>query len=148
MTMLFRLVEWHALAKLHMHTDMTLTYLDSATETLGCQLRHFCNFTCPAFSTVELPKEAAACGRAKKCNAANTASNTTNKRSGTAPIPLDARLDPALGARPTRRRRTFQLNMVKVHFLGDYSRTIRLLGITDSYSTQTVRDYRPVKFIQ
>ena len=72
MTMLFRLAEWHALAKLRMHTDMTLTYLDSATETLGRQLRHFCNFTCPAFSTVELPKEAAARGRAKKCNAANT----------------------------------------------------------------------------
>lgn len=130
-----------------MHTDTTLTYLESATESLGRQLRHFCNFTCPAFSTVDLPKEATARGRAKNRNAAKSTSNFTNKRTGSVSIPVKpspiSTLEatgsaPQPEARPGRRRRTFKLNTVKAHFLGDYARSIRMFGTTDSYSTQTV----------
>ena len=39
------------------------------------------------------------------------------------------------------RRCTFKLNMAKVHFLGNYVRTIKLFGTTDSYSTQMVHLY-------
>ena len=63
LTLLFWLVEWHALAKLHMHTE---------TKSIGQQLHHFCKFTCGAFETVELPKEAAACGRRKQAKATST----------------------------------------------------------------------------
>jgi hypothetical protein len=41
MTLLFRLAEWHAFAKLRMHTETTLTLMDSATEILGQELRRF-----------------------------------------------------------------------------------------------------------
>ena len=37
------------------------------------------------------------------------------------------------------KKRTFSLWTYKLHTLGDYVRTIRALGTTDSYSTQTVR---------
>src|SRR6267378_4152421 len=41
MTLLYRLAEWHALAKLRMHTDPTLDFLDSITSILGRELRRF-----------------------------------------------------------------------------------------------------------
>ena len=145
LTLLFRLAEWHALAKLRMHTDATLTYLDLATESLGRHLRLFCNITCPAFSTVDLPKEAAARSRSKKRNAAKATSITTNEHYGLDPIPVESSPDPTLQAagsvsqpKARPRQRKFKLNTVKVHFLGDYARTIRMFGTTDSYSTQTV----------
>jgi len=37
-----------------------------------------------------------------------------------------------------RRQKIFNLFTVKLHFLGDYVRHIRLFGTTDSYSTQLV----------
>ena len=58
-TLIYRLAEWHALAKLHMHTEATVTHLEDATKMLGSELHHFRKHTCSAFSTVELPKEAA-----------------------------------------------------------------------------------------
>ncbi|KAJ7220515.1 hypothetical protein GGX14DRAFT_354385 [Mycena pura] len=41
MTMLFRLAEWHALAKLRMHTDDTLTRFKKSTTVIGKELRQF-----------------------------------------------------------------------------------------------------------
>lgn len=59
-TLLFRLAQWHALAKLRLHTDHSLDLLDKATRLLGDQLRKFQQFTCAAFKTMELPLETAA----------------------------------------------------------------------------------------
>ena len=41
MTLLFRLAEWHALAKLRMHTEHTLSTLTQSTATIGKELRSF-----------------------------------------------------------------------------------------------------------
>ena len=41
MTLLFRLAEWHALAKLRMHTDTTLTCMEMVIAILGRELRRF-----------------------------------------------------------------------------------------------------------
>ena len=140
---MFQLAEWHALTKLRLHTESTLDYLDTSTKSIGQQLRHFCNFTCPAYETVELPKEAVACERKKQ--AAKVAS-TTDKQPAEAvgPDGISPEMAPKASTASsstkstTCRKQTFNLNTVKAHFLGDYGRTIRLFGTTDSYSTQTV----------
>ena len=124
-----------------------LGYLDASTKMIGQQLYHFCNFTCPAFETMELPKEAAARGRRKNTTTALSTnkpvmeatvseSSAPQASSSSNPVAIDAPSQPA--PKPKCRARMFNLNTVKTHFLGDYSKTIRFFGTTDSYSTQMV----------
>lgn len=112
--LLFRLAEWHALAKLRIHTDDSLDLLSRATRCLGQQLRKFRDSTCSAFRTMELPREIAA--RQKK------SSNSAD--AGTGPS----------GARP----KAFNIQTYKLHALGDYVSSIKMFGTTDSYTTQIV----------
>jgi hypothetical protein len=116
--LLFRLAEWHALAKLRLHTDDSLDKLDEALNALGKQLRRFQQFTCSAFQTMELPREVAA--RQRRQDADFHSTNQEAKASG-------ARL------------KTFNLLTYKLHALGDYTASIRFFGTTDSYTTQIVR---------
>jgi hypothetical protein len=51
------MAHWHALAKLRLHTDVTLAAMDSMTVLLGNKLRLFQRKTCSAFSTRELKRE-------------------------------------------------------------------------------------------
>jgi len=51
------MAHWHALAKLRLHTDITLAAMDSMTVLLGNKLRLFQRKTCSAFSTQELKRE-------------------------------------------------------------------------------------------
>ena len=121
--LLFLLAFWHALGKLRMHTTSTLDRLEEVTSSLGRQLRYFVKHTCSKFATKELPSEEAARGRrqAKKAAAAGRAGQ-------------------AAGSKPAKtvRQKIFNLLTYKLHALGDYVRTIRLFGTTDSYSTQSV----------
>jgi hypothetical protein len=131
-SLLFRLAEWHALAKLRMHTESTLTQMEKVTSILGRQLRDFCNITCKAFRTTELPKEAEA--RARK---------ETHRQAKHAPKPSSeappAEKPPKATAVPKgKKAKTLNLFVYKLHALGDYTATIRLFGTTDSYSTQIV----------
>lgn len=116
MDLLFCLAEWHALAKLRLHTSTTLDLLDDATRELGSNLRRFKRDTCEAFDTRELPKEEAARGRRLR-RKANT-------------VPTSGQ---------TKKKKEFSMQTPKLHFLGDYVKTIAWFGTTDSYSTQTVR---------
>ncbi|KAF8151063.1 hypothetical protein BJ912DRAFT_1071771 [Pholiota molesta] len=50
-SLLFTVAEWHALAKLRMHTDSTLGWLQQCTASLGRQLRRFQKHTCSFFDT-------------------------------------------------------------------------------------------------
>jgi hypothetical protein len=77
MTLLYRLAEWHALAKLRMHTDTTLGFLDSVTTILGQELRRFRRTVCSAYATRDLPKEHAARQRKKQRDQAKAATNNT-----------------------------------------------------------------------
>jgi hypothetical protein len=61
--LLFALAEWHAEAKLLMHTDSSLKLLVSSTTFLGNQIQRFMNTTCSQFQSKELPHETAARGR-------------------------------------------------------------------------------------
>jgi hypothetical protein len=59
-TLLYRFAQWHALTKLRMHSETTLSVLDETFKCLSHQLRQFQDLTCTAFTTMELPKETAA----------------------------------------------------------------------------------------
>lgn len=130
MTLLFRLAEWHAMAKLRMHKESTLILMESTTTTLGKEIRRFQNVTCSAFKTRELPKETAARGRRE---ARKQAKKVTQSMTRAPPTPSEVNSQPR-----KRNDKTLNLATYKVHALADYVNTIRLFGTTDSYSTQTV----------
>ena len=48
------MAHWHGLAKLRMHHNLLLDYLDETTRMLGLRLCQFCQKTCTAFETREL----------------------------------------------------------------------------------------------
>ncbi|KAF8074854.1 hypothetical protein FPV67DRAFT_601603 [Lyophyllum atratum] len=120
--LLFTLAEWHCLAKLRLHTDSTLQRLDDCTTDLGRQLRKFSKDVCLAFDTRELPREEAARGRRKAKK--KTKPSTDPEPSSAAP------------KKSPPKKKTFNMFTYKLHALGDYVRTIRWFGTTDSYSTQ------------
>ncbi|KIJ68186.1 hypothetical protein HYDPIDRAFT_124385 [Hydnomerulius pinastri MD-312] len=116
--MLFRFAEWHALAKLRLHTESTLDYMEKIYTVLCRKLRTFCKKTCGEYHTVELPKEKAA--RLRREGKAQV---------GPSPSASHGQQGP--------HTKTFNLRTYKFHAMGDYIRTIKLFGTTDSYTTQT-----------
>jgi hypothetical protein len=115
MKLLFRTAEWHGLAKLRMHTDATLARLEEVTKDLGHLMRDFRDKTCAKFNTTELAREVEARNR-----------RNARKKSSEAPS-------------QSCKVKTLNLLTYKFHALGDYARTIRMFGTTDSFSTQLVR---------
>lgn len=120
---LFALAEWHALAKLRLHTETTLELLRAATTTLGSRLRHFVNHVCPLYDTRELPKEEAARARRRKRKAKDSAQ----------PPPPEV---VTVSSGP--KQKILNLLTYKLHALGDYVTSIQLFGTSNSYSTQPV----------
>lgn len=116
--LLFRLAEWHALAKLQLHTDRTLVLLDQALRRLGDQLRRFQKDTCAAIPARELPQET------NQRQRREVADIQSGRRKG--------------AVTSTALPKTINLNTYKFHALGDYSRMIKMYGSTDSYSTLVV----------
>ncbi|KAJ3533279.1 hypothetical protein NMY22_g7397 [Coprinellus aureogranulatus] len=111
MKLLFVCAQWHALAKLRMHHDLTLDLLDYWTILLGAEFRKF-HELCSSIPTKELKKEADARARRE------------GKSNGKA-------------ASSSRKPASLNIFTIKFHYLGDYSSTIRKFGTTDSYSTET-----------
>lgn len=60
MDLLFELATWHAFAKLRLHTESTVSALETSTTRLGTALRKFHSTTCAEFVTQDLPSEEAA----------------------------------------------------------------------------------------
>ena len=127
-SLLFTTAEWHTLAKMCLHTDSTLAWLDESMKAFRKQIRRFQSHTCSFFDTQELPQEEAACSRRQKKKKVSI--NLTNP-SPRAPVPSTA--TPA-----GTRKKNFNLILIKLHALGDYVKTIKTFGTTDSYSTQPV----------
>jgi hypothetical protein len=121
MSLLFTLAEWHALAKLRLHTDSTLDLLGNVTRELGQQARRFQAFTCSAFDTKELPKEAVRGRRRRAKRDGNQASSSATVTEKAMP-----------------KKKTLNLFTYKWHALADYVKTIQFFGTSDSYSTQPV----------
>ncbi|KIK36743.1 hypothetical protein CY34DRAFT_93881 [Suillus luteus UH-Slu-Lm8-n1] len=114
-SLLYRFAEWHALAKLRLHSESTLAFLEETFKKLSQKLRKFRTDICDAFDTRELPKEKAA--RQKKF----------------AQHPETHKVPPeSTGPRAKK----FNMNTYKFHAMGDYVGTIRFFGTTDSFTTQ------------
>jgi phosphoglycolate phosphatase-like HAD superfamily hydrolase len=85
MTLLYRTAEWHAFAKLRLHTESTLQHLEGLTTELGQLTRKFRDTTQSAFATFELPKETEArkrrqnSGKGKEKAMAGNASGKNSK---------------------------------------------------------------------
>jgi hypothetical protein len=116
-SLLYRFAQWHALAKLRIHSESTLCFLEDTFKDLSKRLRKFRDFTCAAFVTVELPKEKAA--RQRRFAQSAKSDNVTPESSGL-------------------RVKKFNLSTYKFHAMGDYVRTIKFFGTTDSFTTQIV----------
>ncbi|KAF7966593.1 hypothetical protein HWV62_37801 [Athelia sp. TMB] len=129
--LIFTCAEWHALAKLRLHTDTTLDIMDLSTVRLGRELRSFAKTTCSAFATKELKREVAARQRRQ----ARAAVASSSKRCiGPAVIAQGGTQKDTQPNGPLLK--TFNLNTVKIHFLGDHADTIREFGTNDSHSTE------------
>ncbi|KIK31556.1 hypothetical protein CY34DRAFT_59294, partial [Suillus luteus UH-Slu-Lm8-n1] len=105
--LLYRFAQWHALAKLRMHSETTLSALEETFKRLSRQLRKFRDRTCTIFTTVELPKEKAARER-----------QVARERPG-----LN---NPDQAGSGGRKSKKFNLNTYKFHAMGDYVRSIML----------------------
>lgn len=57
MKLLFRLAQWHALAKLRLHTEPTIVWLEQTTTEVGKLMREFRDKSTTKFATFELPRE-------------------------------------------------------------------------------------------
>lgn len=112
-SLLYKFSQWHALAKLRMHSETTLSTLDKTFKHLSSQLRKFWDVTCASFTTLELPKEKAA--------REHSGSNNSGVGSG------------------GRKAKKFNLNTYKFHAMGDYLQSIQLFGTIDSFTSQIVR---------
>lgn len=151
LTLLYRLAEWHALAKLRMHTEDTLKLLDDSTVILGKEMRFFRTSSTSAWICKELPSETAARGRRAERKRAKAAAKAAADappadlhpanplQDAHIPVPLAPQIPPPLPKLPAKVK-ALNLFTYKFHALGDYVRTIRMFGTTDSYSTQIVRD--------
>jgi hypothetical protein len=109
-----------------MHTDTTLDILSQVTTSLGRSLRAFQAKTCAAFQTRELERERLARQRHREKSATGT---------------MPAASKPAASSKSSRQLKQLNLRTYKYHSLGDYFNTIRRLGTTDSYSTQSVSSH-------
>ena len=118
MIVLYRCAEWHALAKLRMHTEASLFLLDKASKQLGHILRKFRDETTQAYRTFELPRERVA--RQRRSQAEGPCKNAGGQSSAPKPKGLN-------------------LKTYKFHAIGDYTQTIMQFGTADSYTTQIVR---------
>jgi hypothetical protein len=127
MELLFICAHWHGLAKLRMHTDLTLEILDQLTTNLGEALRRFDESVCSAYETWELPREAASRHRHNAKKVAST-DNSNSKRGKAMTL-------------SSRKVKHLNINTYKFHALGDYVDTIRQFGMTDSYSTEPVSHF-------
>ncbi|KAG2339571.1 hypothetical protein BDR05DRAFT_891592, partial [Suillus weaverae] len=116
--LLFMMSHWHGLAKLCMHSDLTLDILNQQTTDLGEQFRLFKDKVCPSYQTQELDREVGArsCWQAKEV--ANRGEND---------VP---------GPKQPQRKKSFNFSTYKFHVLGDYATSIHYFGTTDSYSTE------------
>jgi hypothetical protein len=127
MRLLFTCAHWHGLAKLRMHTDITLNIMDDLTTTLGDVAREFQQTVCSALNAKSLPREVEAAGRRQAKKSAKS--------------PTSAKDEPSKatqGNQEPRPRKGYSLNTYKFHSLGDYVETIRRYGTTDSYTTEVV----------
>ncbi|KAG5634505.1 hypothetical protein H0H81_001708 [Sphagnurus paluster] len=144
MKLLYRTAEWHALAKAWMHTESSPDLLEALTVKFGKLVREFRDLTCSVYKTVELPRETTApmhraqASQSGPTNPAVPTSNANNPSMST-PVPQpnpSAAAKKSCAVDSSHRTKTLNLQLYKLHAMGDYVSCIRMFGTTDSYSTQ------------
>ena len=124
--LLFEMATWHGLAKLRLHTDTTLTNLETSSTRLCNLLRKFKRDVCSAFITQDLPSEEAARGRRQAAMAQKTAE--AHKVAQQAKTPAEKKV----------KLRTFNMETYKLHGLPDVPAAIRAFGATENTSAINV----------
>jgi hypothetical protein len=134
--LLFTLAHWHGLAKLRMHSDLTLDILDATTSELGNRYRQFKEVVCAGYDARELDREV----RARSKRQTKEATRRTQAGQATLATTRRTQVDRVTLAtdKPLHRKVSFNLQTYKFHALGDYVSCIRRFGTTDSYSTEPV----------
>jgi hypothetical protein len=127
MKLLFTMAHWHGLAKLRMHSDLTLDIMDQVTSAVGQQFRNFKATVCSAYDTQELRQEAEARARRNVKRMAKQAGGQAGKQR-----------EPVITPKHTQHGKTFNFQTYKFHALGDYVSTIRRYGTSNSYSSEPV----------
>ena len=89
MKLLYRTAEWHALAKLRMHSESTLDLLDNLTSEFGRLLRQFRDHTCSQYNTTELPRETDARNRRKSKNSKGRSSILSQDATGIVEVTIN-----------------------------------------------------------
>ncbi|KAG2139092.1 uncharacterized protein EDB93DRAFT_1253157 [Suillus bovinus] len=77
-SLLYQFAQWHALAKLRMHSDSTVIFLEDIFKKLSQRLRKFQCDTCAAFAMIKLPREKAAQLRRLAWRSENTSSTESS----------------------------------------------------------------------
>jgi DNA invertase Pin-like site-specific DNA recombinase len=127
MKLLYLCAEWHALAKLRLHNDLTLRRLDNTTTLMTDQFRVFMEETCSQIATYELKSERDA--RSRRAKRAKTLGTKKGKE-----------VDHGDDRDQERRQKHFNIKTYKFHALGDYVDNIKMFGTTDSFSTEVASD--------
>ena len=77
MKLLFQIAEWHGLAKLRMHINVTLARLEQVTTDLGHLMQDFRDKTYAKFNTTELAREVETQNR---CNAQKKSTSQSSSK--------------------------------------------------------------------
>jgi hypothetical protein len=127
------MAHWHGLAKLRMHSDLTLNAMDLVTSALGHQFRTFKATVCSAYDTHELRHEVEARRRRHAKQVAKHKATKKGKEKQREAVESEGAVN------NMQRAKVFNFQTYKFHALGDYVATIRQYGTADSYSSEPVR---------
>ncbi|KAJ3991076.1 hypothetical protein F5050DRAFT_1555962, partial [Lentinula boryana] len=121
--LLYQLAEWHALAKLCLHSEAMLEWLETTTKEVGIMMWAFRDKSASRFDTVEIPHE-------QDARARHQANALSQQPQSQMQVPS--------ANQATRKTQTLNLFTYKFHAMGDYVSFIHLFGTTDNYSMQIV----------
>ncbi|KAG2067230.1 hypothetical protein BDR04DRAFT_1129692 [Suillus decipiens] len=133
--LLFTMSHWHRLAKLCMHSELTLEIMDKVTSTVGRQFHAFKATVCSSFDTHELHQEV----EAHACCATNHTAKQVGAQKGKGHarnLEQQEMLGLQISPDSVWHIKVFNFQTYKFHALGDYMSTIHQYGTTDSYSTE------------
>ena len=131
--LLFLTATLHGLHKCRLHTDRTVALSDHFLKRFSQSLRHFKFVTCAAFDTKQLPKEVEAHQRQMARLLSKVASSTDSTSSPRVPDSSQ----PVHLPKPATKV-FYNIDVYKLHSLGDYMHYVQHRGTMDSYSTQLV----------
>ncbi|KDQ13655.1 hypothetical protein BOTBODRAFT_111119, partial [Botryobasidium botryosum FD-172 SS1] len=128
--LLIAATEVHSLAKLRLHTEVTLHDLEAALLKYGHLIRDFATETCPCFKTTKTPKEREAAARRKAKQAARAATNALATSSMPPQQPQ---------SKEDNIEVYYSLTRPKFHALFYWLKDIRLFGTLEGFSALRVR---------